>query len=57
MGPLEHTFIRDPQSITMEPWAQVSFGVVGGGRDAQVTGEAEHVVVTVAQVFQQRPRA
>jgi hypothetical protein len=33
--------------------AQVTFGLVGGGRDLQVIGEAEHVVLPVTQAFQQ----
>ena len=33
--------------------SQVSFGLVGGGRDAQVGGEAQDVVLAVAQVFQE----
>lgn len=33
--------------------AQVAFGVVGGGRDAQVAGEPQHVIAAVAEAFQQ----
>ena len=33
--------------------AQVAFGLVAGGRDAGVGGEAQHVGLAVAQVFQQ----
>src|SRR5262245_60676363 len=33
--------------------AQVPFGLVGGGRDAGVKDEAQHVVFAVAQVFEQ----
>jgi hypothetical protein len=33
--------------------SQVAFGLVGGGRDAQVGGEPQHIVLPVAQAFQQ----
>src|SRR5258708_39528741 len=35
--------------------AHVTFRLVGGGRDPQVQDEAEHVVLPVAQAFQQVP--
>ena len=34
---------------------QVAFGLVGGGRDAQISCEAEHVLLAVAQALQQLP--
>jgi hypothetical protein len=35
--------------------AEVAFGLVGGGRYVQVAGEAQHIVFTIAQDFQQDP--
>jgi hypothetical protein len=38
--------------------AQVAFCVVGGGRDAQVASEPQHVIAAVAEAFEQvAPRA
>jgi hypothetical protein len=34
-------------------WAQVAFGLVGGGRDRQVVDEPQHVVLPVAEAFEQ----
>lgn len=34
---------------------QVAFGLVGGGRHLQVEGEAQHVVLAVAQDLQEQP--
>jgi hypothetical protein len=35
--------------------ADVAFGLVVGGRDVQIMGESQHVVLAVAQHFQQNP--
>ena len=35
--------------------AQIPFGLVRGGRDTEVTGEAQDIVLAVAQAFQQVP--